>query len=291
MKLIAIMPVRNEDWCLALTARALLRWCDELVIGLHACTDQSHQIACEIESCNEKQVVICDLGKDKTWSEMGHRQYLLETARMRGATHIAIVDADEILTANLLPIIRGAVAGVPQFSIFQLPWICLAGDLDKHWTRGVWGEQNASVAFQDHPIWHWKAQGTEGYEHHHRHPMGKAFVPWRPIARKDGGLMHLQFLSERRLKAKQCLYVLTEAIRWPGRESAFQINQKYGHAAYAGAKFPPAPVPAEWWRGYEDLMQYLHIDAEPWQQAECERLYAEHGAAKFKGLDLFGVVG
>ena len=34
MKLVGIMPVRNEDWCLDLTARAALMWCDELVISL-----------------------------------------------------------------------------------------------------------------------------------------------------------------------------------------------------------------------------------------------------------------
>ena len=33
------MPVRNEAWCLGLTARAALKWCDELVILDHASND------------------------------------------------------------------------------------------------------------------------------------------------------------------------------------------------------------------------------------------------------------
>jgi hypothetical protein len=288
MRLIAIMPVRSEDWILGLSLRALLLWCDEVIVGLHACTDRSQEIAQEV--AEETARVTTSVIGDDVWHEMSHRQGLLNIARDIGATHIAIVDADELLTANLLPLIRGAVTSVPQFSIFQLPWICLAGDLTKYWARGVWGEQQASAAFQDHSIWHWKAQGKEGYEHHHRHPMGKAFVPWRPVSRRDGGLMHLQFLSRHRLMAKQALYKIQEAIRWPGREPIYEINQKYDYAVYGGAQFQEALVPAEWWHGYEDLMDYLHIDAEPWQEAEAKRLYAEHGAAKFKGLDLFGVV-
>jgi glycosyltransferase involved in cell wall biosynthesis len=48
MKIVTIMPVRNEAWCLGLTARAALMWCDELVILDHASTDRTAEIASEI---------------------------------------------------------------------------------------------------------------------------------------------------------------------------------------------------------------------------------------------------
>src|SRR5580700_4905017 len=127
------MPVRNEDWVLGLTARAVLQWCDELVVGLHACTDASAKIVADV-CFEEPGRITWTEHPDPVWSEMAHRQALLDIARGRGATHIAIVDADEILTANLIPLIRGAIASVPQFSVFQLPWICLAGDPHKYWT-------------------------------------------------------------------------------------------------------------------------------------------------------------
>ena len=47
-----------------------------------------------------------------------------------------------------------------------------------------------------------------------------------------------------------------------------------------------SPVPAEWWAGYEHLMQYLNVDAEPWQDRELRRLVAEHGREKFADLEL-----
>ena len=36
MRLIAIMPCRNSDWILGLTARAALLWCDGIAILNHA---------------------------------------------------------------------------------------------------------------------------------------------------------------------------------------------------------------------------------------------------------------
>ena len=44
MKLVGLMPVRNEAWCLGFTLRVALRWCDEVVVCDHGCTDESRAI-------------------------------------------------------------------------------------------------------------------------------------------------------------------------------------------------------------------------------------------------------
>ena len=41
MKLICLMPARNEDWIIGLSARAALMWCDELIVMDHASTDRT----------------------------------------------------------------------------------------------------------------------------------------------------------------------------------------------------------------------------------------------------------
>ncbi len=58
MNLACTMPCRNEDWVLALSARAALMWCDALVLYLHACTDRSLDIASEIQNENPGRVSI-----------------------------------------------------------------------------------------------------------------------------------------------------------------------------------------------------------------------------------------
>ena len=303
MKLVGIMPVRNEDWVLGLSARAALMWCDELVVFLHACTDRSRMIAGDIEQESKGQLFMMH-NDDPTWSEMSHRWAMLTVARARGATHIAIVDADEVLTGNLLnwPGIRQIISGLPENVVYQLPWLGLARSTDQYLTSGTFGlGQRVSMAFKDFPGAHWKSQGPEGYDFHHREPFGISGGAGR-LQHAQGGLMHLQFLSVRRLRAKQALYQITEVLRWPGRETPEQLAKKYGRAVYESdpAHFATAPVPAEWWAPYQHLMKHLdigvfsarhrrYIYAEPWQEREVRRLVKEHGREKFAGLDLFGV--
>ncbi len=291
MKLIAIMPCRNESWILGLSARAVLKWADELVILDHCSTDDSVKILFEVSREHPGRVsVITEV--DPEWQEMRHRQRLLDAARHFNATHIAIVDADEVLSGNLLPSIRHLISATPGGADFQLPWLCLRGSIHNQHASGVWAEQHVSMAFVDDPVYHWTAR--EGYDFHHRQPCGPAMRPYRPV--RHGGLMHLQFVSDRRLRAKQALYKCTEVLRWPGREPVRAVDERYNLAVYGAyrksdAAHDLAPVPPEWWHWHEDLMQYLDIDAEPWQEREVKRLWAEHGAEKFAGLDLFGVVG
>jgi hypothetical protein len=293
MKLVCIMACRNEEWVLGLAARAVLMWCDELVILLHACEDRSGEIAMEMAIRNVDRVTVL-VEPDNVWREMAHRQLMLETARSRGATHIVYVDADEVLTANLVDVIRGKIEKCPAGHICQLPWIQLRGGLWSYHGRGLWADQFASTAFRDDPIYHWAQR--DGYDFHHRHPMGRQMPPYRPI-RHYGGLMHLQMVSDRRLRAKQALYKMTEVIRWPGREPVAAVDRRYNMAVY-GTEQPGAPpeqldaCPAIWWEEYIRRGWFRHLDesAPPWQEDECIRLWQEHGPKKFEGLDLFGVI-
>ena len=300
MKIVATMPVRNEDWVLGLSLRAVLRWADEAVVGLHACTDRSEDIVREIERENPTRVHILK-HPDPVWSEMAHRQALLNAARDRGATHIAIVDADEVLTSDLVPHVRKMFEATPKGSVLQLPWLCLRGSINRVHTYGIWAEQNVSIGFVDSEVLHWQAR--EGYDFHHRHPMGRALVPYQPYPPRvrTGGLMHLQFVSGRRLRAKQALYQMTEVLRWPGREPVDVVRKRYCLAVYNAYEAPSpstaeydmqqtmSTVPPTWWDAYASLMGYFDPHALPWQETEVKRLLAEHGPKPFAGLDLFGL--
>jgi hypothetical protein len=295
-----------------LTARAALLWLDKLVILNHASTDGTAMLIGEL--MQEYPGRIAELfSHDRTWDEMTHRTWMLTEARQLGATHVAILDADELLTGNL-PDWFNAYAqycgrfgirehpDMPPHSMLELPQICLRGDIDRMHANGVWAEQHTPVVFADDPLLKW-ANAPDGYAHHHRTPSGRPLQPFRPVRRSEGGLMHLQFLDDRRLRAKQALYKLQEVLRWPGRNTAAEINRQYGYAVYGydvskilgaaalAAQHRYAEVPAAWWEPYRALLRHLHPEAEPWQLAECRKLWAEHGAGKFAGLDLFGVVG
>ena len=315
MKLVGMMACRNEAWCLGLTLRAALQWCDEMVVLLHACTDASEVICMNamLEAPNRIWTLHAPLTQ---WDEMQHRQRMFDYAReQRGATHLAIVDADELVTGNLLvshsrpfQSIHSLIDKMPKGSCLQLPLYNLRGSLDRYHSNGIWGcDRWLSVAFQDDPNLSWS-----GDNFHSREPLlprGGRLRPYQPIKHGQGGSFHLWGVSERRLRAKQALYKITERLKWPGK-SVHEINNLYNlwrtpHDSTVmypqmrewGKEWTFASVPLEWWEPYEPLMRHLHIHGgdydsrvfvEPWQEVEVRRLVAQHGAEIFKGLDLFG---
>jgi len=296
------MPVRNEAWCLGLTLRAALMWCDEVVCLDHACTDLSSTILQDIEAETHRVSIL--QYTNPAWDEMRHRQMMLTEARRHGATHIAIVDADEIVTGNLLqsknfPNLGEFAGWLKPGHCLQLPMYQLRGSLDRYHANGIWGNRWLSVAFADDPRLSWS-----GDKFHAREPQGMSLRPYRPIQHGQGGVFHLWGVSERRLCAKHALYKITERLKWPSKKIS-EIDEMYnlwidenasvrlyGTATGVGWGQPWtfADVPAEWWDPYRGIMHdNLWPNENPWQEAEVRRLVGEHGAERFKGLDLFGI--
>lgn len=293
MKLIGLMPVRNEDWCLGLSARVALLWCDELVILLHACEDGTAQIVRELQSEHQSRVVQMVTGGE--WTEMEHRQHMLQSARAREATHIAMIDADEVLTANLANHrIQALVNALQPGQMLELPGYNLRGSLNRYHSNGIWGNRWFSCAFKDTSEAHWT-----GDKFHSRNPAGVRWRNWRPINQGEGGILHLWGASERRLTAKHALYKVTERLRWPTKPTT-EIERMYNLWRSPDDSWPGSRIDQTWgepwtyanvpenWK-HIHLMQHMELDREPWQEAEVRRLVQEHGALVFKGLDLFGV--
>lgn len=296
------MPVRNEAWILGLSARVALQWCDSLVLLDHVGSEATSEPFCDFAQDNDyrDRLHLMRVGGD--WNEMKHRHAMLERARREGATHVALVDTDEVLTGNLLEPtpqmhgsaprespIRNMVGVLRPGHILQLPLYNLRNGIEQYHSNGIWGRRITSVAFADDAELNWV-----GDCFHHREPMGKTLVPYSPVRQGQAGVMHLWGASERRLKAKHALYKITERLRFPEKPMR-TIDEMYSWAIHGRPGDTPATwtfqhVCDSWWQPYNCLMQYLDVDAEPWQEAECRRLIAEHGAQRFAGLDLLGVV-
>jgi hypothetical protein len=286
MKLIGLMPCRNEAWCIGLTLRAALMWCDEMVVLMHECDDDSQDIICDAisesgdEAGDERITLIYE---DGPWDKMRHRQRMLSVARARGATHIAMIDADEILTGDRL---RGAriYAAVPPEMLLVLPLYNLRGGLGWYHANGPWGNCTVSVVFEDRPELGW-ADLLDS-----REPQGATLESVQPIALSTGGVMHLRCANLDRCRAKHRLYKIMERIRCPERDVR-EIEQKYKMWERGAIHEDPSTwtykqVPPEWLEPYWHLMQYLDIDAPNWQDAECDRLIAEYGRDYFTGLSV-----
>jgi hypothetical protein len=292
MRLIGIMLARNEDWVIGLSARAALMWCDELVVMLHCCRDATFATLTNVLTENDAGRVYVAFDRNPEWEEMRLREEMLSQARKHGATHIAIIDADEVLTGNALAEVRTMTEILPDGVCLQVPWFQLKGGVigishmaSAYMSSGMWAHQNSVVAFKDNPAFHWASR--DGYDFHHRQPMGLPFTSHHMYNDRAAGCMHLQFLSRRRLIAKQFLYQLMERKRW-GYDTE-SIKKKYVPTVTESDSAQLAACPESWWAPYSHLMQYLHIDREPWQEEECFRLIRENPGIE-AGLDDFGLL-
>jgi hypothetical protein len=252
------------------------------VILLHCCTDRSEEIVTQLAKETGRVFVF---GKDlPIWDEMYHRQALLELARTQevGATHIAMIDVDEVLTANLVETIRDPVERLVPGEMLELPGYNLRSSLEYYHANGIWGNRWFSVAFKDTPEAHWA-----GDKFHSREPAGVKWRNYRPIKQGEGGIMHLWGASERRLIAKHALYKIVERLRFPEKPITV-IDSLYSLAIKPQQTWLFERTPAAW--HHEQLeYKYCFPDADPWQEAEVRRLVAEHGRELFNGLELFGV--
>lgn len=271
MKIVGIMPVRNEGWILPVSVPALLEWVDELVILDHASTDGA------VDGFGERVHIIRE--DEPTWFEMSHRQRLLEAARVIGATHIVTVDADEIISSDAVPKIKDIIRSLAVGEVLQPTWAHAWRGVRNYRVDGTWTEKRASAAFRDGPGLSW--HDRDGYDHHHREPFGATGY------RRDGGtLIHFQHASWRRLLAKQCWYKMVERVRWPDRERADQVDCKY-HRTVDENGLSTQEIPPRW-IGARDLSR-IELDGEPWQEAECRRMLEQHGESRFAGLRRYGV--
>jgi hypothetical protein len=217
---------------------------------------------------------------------MDHRQRTLDAGRLAGGTHFAIIDADEILTANLVGGIRPYIEAMSPGDNINLPMIpCWRSLAEYRNDRSIWSRTQLTAVFRDAPSVHWVAD--RGYQHHRRLPYGTSGVTTSPFKREVGGVMHLQFANWERLVAKHAWYKMIETLRWPGRRSVAEFNKMYGHALdERGIRL--SRCQDAWWE--PTIMRLIHPHGgEPWQAAECRRMWAEHGPEKFTGLELWGV--
>ncbi len=287
MFLVGLMLARNEDWIIGMTARVALKWCDHLVILDHASTDKTAATLQPVARENPGRLTV--LREDsETWDEMEHRQRTLDAALRLGATHCAIIDADEAVTCNMLPAIRGLVGNLEHGQYLSVPMIPLWRTMfDMRTDNCVWTRARLSLAFRLSRNLTWRP-AVDGYEHHHRVPYGiKQERRYEPV--NGGGAFHMQWANWARLLAKHVLYKVNEIVRWPHRWPVARVDRLYSQALDE-VGLETAPVPLEWLEEYADMAAGVETDSEPWQSAEARRVVEEHGREKFKGLNLWGLV-
>lgn len=286
MKLVGLMTVRNEEWVLGLSLRAALRFVDEMVVLDHASTDGTAALVERIAAEHPGRVRSLR-EDDPIWNEVACRQRLLEAGRAAGATHLCVLDADEVLTGNLLPGIRGLFATLAPGETLSLPWLALWRDLDAYRDEpSRVARKIMMLGFRDSPALHY-APAFDGFDFHTRRVRGigadRAFCDEPEGA--TGGVLHLAAVNWRRLQARTVWYQMIEAVRYPEFRTPAERQAFYALRYLDESEIRMRPVPPAWWEPYLSWRGAVDVDGAAWFEAECRRMWSEHGADVFAGLN------
>jgi glycosyltransferase involved in cell wall biosynthesis len=288
VKTVALMKVRNEEWVLGCSLPAALLAADEVVILDHASTDRTPDIIRRTSELYAGRVHTL-AHADPEWTEAAIQQRLLDAGREADGTHFLIIDADEVITGNILFSLRRWLHALRPGQGLATPWIAMWNSLDHYRDDdSVWGCNFNLLGFRDAPDIRY-AGGADGYDLHTRWPKGLAGENLCRLANPhEGGVMHLQFANRRRLVAKHAWYKMTETIRFPGRKTAAEVDHLYSQALDE-TDLRRTHAGRDWWAPYRSLIREINMEIAPWHEEACRAMLAEHGESAFEGLDLWGV--
>jgi hypothetical protein len=289
MKVIGLMTARNEDWILGLTLRGVMLIVDEMIVLDHASTDDTARIIREVAREHPGRIHH-QRREDPVWREATIRQSLLEDGRKLGGTHFWVIDADELLTGNLLPQVRSILSSLGAGDCVTLPWFPMWRGLDRCRRDGnkYWCAKRTVYGFRDHPSLRYEPrQKRPVCDIHTRAPTLPGKKHEFCVNDPHGGVMHFVAAGWSRLVAKAAWYKMIETVRFAD-VSAAQLNALYDRDL---DETDLITVPAEpaWWGPYLGWRRHVHPDRPSWYEWDCQRMWREFGPEKFAGLELWRI--
>lgn len=296
-KIVATLLARLDQWSIELAIRVALEWCDEIVIGMHEpggkALDPTWKIISKLSPDLINRINVVAL-TDATWDEMNMRQRLLESARGCGATHIAIVDADEAVTADLIPDIREMVLKLKPCETIEVPMVSPhhgaskgGACLDFARVDGVFASARITLAFGDDPSLSWQ-NAADGYCYHNRPPKGITQRTNLQTRSAMSGVFHLQYATLQRLGAKAAFYKLTERMKFPDRDESQPgpLNHKYDWTLRDdGERYEKIPDSA-WAYPFGDGRKMVDLGEIAWQAWAISALVGRLDPKVIAGLDI-----
>ena len=279
MKVIALLPIKNEAWVLEHTLACLSAFCDVILVNDQQSEDGSHAIASRfpkvvwIESSESK---ICEQARWHLWDVARHYD---------GCNLLWCTDADELfsprMAAGLLQRQRealtpGTIVECLYCHLWHSPGRYRAG-------LGAYSPYWKPIAIVD--------DRRTGYDRSRALPLHEERVPVdanAPRVKAAGvPVLHLQWLLPNRSQTRQAWYRCREWLQ--GGKPAVAINETYAHTLPQWY-VPTAPVPAEWLDGV--TLPGTAVDVEPsWQDAEILKSFDERGIEFFEPLEIWQAPG
>ena len=292
MKVIALLPFKNEEWCLPSYLYNTSKIVDEIIAIDDGSTDNSKKI---LEDAGAKVYSSENLiNFNSGWSEGSIRAELLKLGREADGTHFVCLDADESFTNPLVENFKELIPQLEPGEKMALQWLALWKSYTSYrHDATVWSNNWKEFVVCDEP--------SLSYNHNQHMHLGRTPTSpsevgdqkWRRLENDYGAVMHLQFSAYNNFQLKQCWFRCSELIQNPNNASG--INSKYS-ITLLESNVGLAEMPEEWYNGLP-LPIVDNFDPD-WNESSYVRkdllpgiykYFEDYGVEYFKDLDIWHV--
>ncbi len=215
MKVITLVPVKNESWILDFSLKNFSLFSDEILLLDDASEDDSVAVA----SAYPKVKVIPYKDNDPHVNMSKRRTKLLEAGRASGGTHFVCLDADEVISDGLTKNIRGELLQLSAGQKLLLPWILINRSLEDFVYSKEYEDNYKDFAFCDDK----KVSFIDRALSEERTPGNNDSA--KKIDFEKGCVYHFQNIPLKRNQYKQAWYRCNELLE--GVKSPRRINMIY----------------------------------------------------------------
>lgn len=276
MKIIALLPVKNEAWVLPSYLSSVSKIADEII----ALDDSSTDSSVEILKTAGATVLHYDSTGEKVVNMGRRRQQLLELGRQAGGTHFIWLDADETFSANFIPLARELVTSLIPGQKIAMRWVHAWKNTADYLTdtQSPFGYIWKDFIVCDNPEYEFE----EKFLSEARTPGPSDMVLKLP--EEQGTVIHWQFSRWEVTQLKQALYRCTELIE--GSRSARRINHTYS-VTLPGVELSTLPLPKNWVE--KIIAPVIRTVDKGVYLTQIKNIFAQSGIEFFEPLDIWHI--
>jgi len=276
MKIIALLPFKNEAWALHSYISSISQVADEIIALDDGSTDSGTAILKEAGA----KIITIDTSGEKFVNMSLRRQTLLDVGRLAGGTHFIWLDADETFSSDFIKVAKENISALKPGQKMTMRWVQAWKSLDTYLNDKkspygyIWKE---FIIFDD---------GQTNFDNkflcEQRTP-GISNVPEMRINEKQGVVLHWAYADWNAVQYKQAWYRCTELIE--GTRSAFRINVTYS-ITLNNDSLHTDQFPIRWTEDIklpENKRPNIHIDL-------INAYFDKYGIVFFEKLDIWRIL-
>ena len=284
MKIITVIPVKNDAWFVDNTIKHAAYWADEVIIDDDSSDDGSEKIFAGYKSYKNVHHIIRPKGQ--SFNTPQRRNYMLDLARnFDGNNLIFEIHADEILSAEILiPEIKAKLMDdMPIGSALIAPWVNLwKSPFYYRDDKSVWTNNKSWFAYRDDR----KVEFEGPTFHGPRVP--ESFIKNR-VDINYLQVMHYQFVNLAMERSKQALYQIFERNHHPKKNIEY-INKIYA-CAFDERNVNLARINDKHIQPWIDngipINQEFPKDGYNWRDTEVLKNFEKYGVKNYKDLNIW----